>query len=261
MRRRFRHTALVLLLGLAPLAAAETPVLQLILTPKIASAAGIGSLINCFSITPDGVVVVGDKSHLWAVGAAGALPLKISGLTSFTFMPGGILLGVAGNNLVYLDTDGTLKTLFALPEPGMNVTQGQGNTLILFGPEAPGRDGLYLVHEGRQATKILSLAATITDVAALNTTLLFISNGALYEVLGHHLRLMAAEPGSGFTSVTTDPTTGAIYLADASHVVEIKHGKIIPISNNFSGLLRWTQGGLIIFDNRGGTLVRLRTPL
>jgi hypothetical protein len=260
MRRRFWWASLALLLGLGPPAAAATPVLQLILTPKIAEAAALGPLVNCFSITPDGVVVVGDGSHLWAVGATGALPLNISGLTSFAFMPGGILLGVSGRNLVYLDTDGTLKTLFVLPEPGMSVTQGQGNTLILFGPETPGQNGIYLVREGRQAIKIISLPASITDVAALNGTLLFISDGALYEVLGHHLRLVAAEPGAGFTSVTANPTTGDIYLADSAHVVELQHHKIIPISNNFAGLLRWTQGGLIIFSSKNDALVRLRMP-
>src|SRR6516165_9657361 len=169
--------ALAMLLGFIAPANAKTPVLQLILTPKTATAAGFGPLVNCFSITPDGIVVVGNESHLWAVGAAGALPLKISGLTSFAFMPGGILLGVDGHQLVYLDTDGTLKTLFSLPEPGMSVVPSQGNTLILFGPEAPGRYGLYLLHQGRQATKILQLPASIEDVAALNKTLLFISGG------------------------------------------------------------------------------------
>jgi hypothetical protein len=254
------HAALALLLGLATPALAQKPLLQIILTPKIATAAGLDPLQNCFTVTPDGVVMVGDNAHLWAVGAAGALPLKIAGLSSFTFMPGGILLGISGSNLDYLDTDGTLKTLFALPEPGMSVTQGQRNTLILFGPEAPGRDGLYLIHEGRQATKILSLPASITDVAALNGSLLFISGGALYEVEGHHLHLIAAEPGTGFTSVTANPATGDIFLADTSHVLELRHGKIIPISNNFTGLLRWTQGGLIIFGNKDDVLVRLRIP-
>ena len=258
MRLRFWQAALALLLGAAPPAQAAAPALQLVLTPKIANAASLGPLVNCFSITPDGVVVVGDQSHLWAVGSAGALPLNISGLSSFAFMPGGILLGIFGRNLVYLDTDGTLKTLFVLPEPGMSVTQGQGNTLILFGPDAPGRNGIYLVREGRQATKIVSLPASITDVAALNGTLLFISDGTLYEVLGHQLRLVAAEPGAGFTSVTANPSTGDIYLADSSHVVELQHHNIIPISNNFAGLLRWTQGGLIIFSSKNDALVRLR---
>ena len=263
MRRAWLIT-LAVLLGLAApapaLAAAQKPVLQLILTPKIASAAGLGRLANCFTVTPDGVVVVGDGTNLWEAGAAGALPLKIPGLASFTFMPGGILLGVAGSNLDYLDTDGTLKTLFALPEPGMQVTQGANNTLVLFGPDAPGHDGLYLVHEGRQATKILSLPAPITDAADASGTILFISGGALYEVQGHRLRLLAGEPGGGFTSVTADPATGNIYLADAAHVLELQHGKIIPIANNFAGLVRWYPGGLLIFNNAANTLVRLTLP-
>ena len=249
---------LALLLGLAAPAGAQSPALQLILTPKIASAAGFGPLVNSFGVTPDGVVVVGDAAHLWAVGAAGALPLKISGLSSFTFLPSGILLGVAGRDLDYLDTDGALKPLFALPAPGMSVTPGQGNTLILFGPEAAGRDGLYLVHEGRQVTKILSLPGSITDVAALNGKILLIGDGALYEVAGHHLRLLVAEPGAGFVSVAADPATGAIYLADATHVFELQHGKVVPLVNDFSGLLRWVSGRLVIFDAKDDVMVRLR---
>lgn len=254
---------LALLLALLwPMAArAATPpklALQIILNPAIAQKAGLGTLANCVAVTPDGVAIVSDQNHLWEAGAAGALPIgNFAGLPSFAFVPGGLLIGVSGQNLVYVDTDGTLQTLFALPAPGMSVASGAGNSLLLFGPEGGGQYGLYLVYPGHKAAKLFRAPSPIQDAAQAGGKTFFISDGMLFAVTGRQAKLIAAEPGAGFTSVAADPAGNHIFVSDGAHVFQIKSQGALPISGDLGGLIRWYGGGLLIFNPQSRTLIRL----
>jgi hypothetical protein len=250
---------LALLLPIAATASAPPKLLlQIILNPAIARKAGLGTLANCVAITPDGVAIVSDQNHLWEAGAAGALPVgNFAGLASFAFVPGGLLFGVSGQNLVYLDTDGTLKTLFALPAPGMSVASGAGDSLLLFGPEGGGHYGLYLVYPGHKAAKLFGAAAPIEDAAQAGGKTFFILNGMLFGVTGRQAKLIAAEPGAGFSSVAADPAGNRVFVSDGAHVFQIKTWGALPISGDLGGLIRWYGGGLLIFNPQSRSLIRL----
>jgi len=261
---RWRGVLAVLICALAPLASAVAdnapakPGLEIILTSAAADTAKLGPLVDCVAVTPDGVAVVGDGDRLWSVGAEGARTVgAIRNLRSFAFVPGGMLIGVRGRNLVYLDPYGSLKTLVGLPALGMNVAPGHGETLLLFGPEGKGGYGLYLVQPGRHLTKLLRSPKPITDAAQAGSRVLFISDGALYGVSGDKLRLIAGEPGGALTSVAVDDAGGRIFVSDGKRVFQIQEGGAVPIVGDMGGTVRWYGGGLLVLDAQHRALVRL----
>jgi len=259
--RGSRVLSVLLMAVLAPQAASaagpKTSV-QVIMRPDTAASAKLGSLADCVAVTPDGIAVVGDGDRLWLVGATGARPVaKIRHLRSFAFTPEGLLVGVQGRNLVYLDSRQNLRVFFALPGRGMNVSPGRLDTLFLFGPEDNGGYDLYVVRPGRKVSKVLNAPKPITGVAQAGSRILLVTGGALYGVSEHKLLLIAAEPQGALTSVAVDEAGGRIFVSDGRHIFQVQQGRVVPLAGDLGGTLRWYGGGLLVLDPRNRVLVRL----
>ncbi len=261
MNRRFAAALLAGLLAAVPARAADParPALAVekLLNPTTATAAKLGRLSDCVAVTPDGVAVVGDGKRLWLVGAAGARPAGVRGLSCFTFTPEGLLMGIKGRELVHLDADGGLTPLLHLPGAGMTLVPGQGDTLLLFGPEGKGRWGLYTIRPGRRVSRLLSAHDPITGAAEGGGRVLVVAGGALFVVRGKQLQLMAGEPKGTLTSVATDAAGKAVFVSDGRRVFRIENEQSAVVTDDLGGSLRWYGGGLLVFDSHRRLLVRL----
>ncbi|MDA8155474.1 MAG: hypothetical protein M0Z52_03335 [Actinomycetota bacterium] len=262
MKRAFQIAVLVLsalLPGMALAAQAQTPSVKLekLLNPDVARTAKLGALVNCVAVTPDGIAVVGDADRLWLVGASGARATGVRGLSSFAFTSQGLLIGVRGRDLVYLDADGTLKTFFGLPGEEMSIVPGQGDTLLLYGPEGKDSWGLYIIHPGRRVSKLLKSPKPITGAAMAGNRVLLVAGGALYEVLKGKLLLVAGEPGGAFVSVAAEPAGSLVFVSDGKRIFGIQGNQVMPLAGDIGGILRWQGGGLLIFDPGRDMLLRL----
>ncbi len=258
MRRLYCVTLLCFALSPVWATTPSNPTVEIILTPAIAEEAKLGKLLDCVAVTPDGIAVVGDAGHLWLVGAAGARAVNlIKGLHAFVFTPGGLMIGVRGRELVYLDLTGKLKPFFLLPSEGMNIVPGQGDVMLLYGAEGDDKYGLYMIRPGRRITKILRSPKPITSAAQTGNLILFVAGGALYRVSGKQMELVAGELGGGLTSVAVDPTGERIFVSDGQHVFRIDRGTIVPLAGDLGGTLRWYGGGLLVFNASQRILVRL----
>ncbi|MGH7247885.1 MAG: hypothetical protein ACREH9_07245, partial [Pseudomonadota bacterium] len=244
MTLRGARFASALVVALLPLAAANAAppklIVQTILNPAIADAAKLQTLVDCVAVTPNGVAVVGNGDRLWAVGAAGAVPVaKIRKLSSFAFTPEGLLIGVRGRDLVYLRPGGALKTFFALPAKGMRIVPGRLDSFFLFGPEGKGGYGLYVLRPGRKISKVLRAPKPITSAAQAGGRILLVAGGALYGVSGHKLLLIAGEPNGTITSVAVDETGGRIFVSDGKHIFQVQKSQAMPLVGDLGGTLRW----------------------
>lgn len=229
-----------------------------VLVPGTARAAHLGSLVDSVAVTPDGVVVVGNGDRLWRVGASGARRIdKVRGLRSFAFTPEGLLIGVSGRRLVYVNPHGVLKTFFILPAASMNIVPGVGDTIFLFGPEGHGHYGLYRLQPGRKVSKVLGTNRPITSVAQSGKDILLVAGGVLYGVSNGRLRLVAGEAKGKLVSVAADNATGRIFVSDGAHIFQIDKGQAVPLFGGLGGTLRWYGGGLLVLDAKRELVVRL----
>lgn len=223
-----------------------------ILTPDVAAKYNLGPLCASVAVTPNGVAVVGDGDHLWAVGSDGAV--KIEGArnaASFAISPDGLLVVVSGSNLEYLDPSAkTLKLVYALPSTGMSILAEGKDRFLLFGPDGAKGFALYELLPGRKAVKVIDSPHPITGVARSGEQLLVITGGALYSLSGNAMQLLAGELGGALRSIAVDEDSRRIFLSDGSRTFEFKEARIIPLFSDVGGELRWQSGGLLVFNTK-----------
>ncbi len=231
--------------------------IQVVLNPVSAKAAKLGPLDHCVAVTPDGIAVVGNVKGLWLVGGGQSRATGVSGLGCFTFTPEGLLMGVRGRQLVYLDARGQLKPLLRLPSTGMTLVPGFQDSLLLFGRDDKGIWDLYTIRPGRRVSLLLRSPRPITAAAETANHTLVVMDGALFIVENGKVRLLAGEPKAKLTALAADPAGNAIFVSDGRHIFRIEHGRPVVMTDDLGGTLRWQGGGLLVFDPRRPLLVRL----
>ncbi len=252
-------TALVALTA-APAAHARVPLgreVQVVLNPGSARSAGLRHLGPCVAVTPDGAAVVGNAMGLWLVGGGKARATGVTALGCFTFTPEGLLMGVRGRELVFLDAHGQFEPLFRLPGVGMTLVPGNGDSLLLFGQEDKGTWGLYTIRPGRKVSLVLQSPKPITAAAETANHVLVVIDGALFLVEHGEMRLVAGEPKGTLTALAADPDGKAIFVSDGRRIFRINDRRVAVVAAGVGGTLRWQGGGLLVFDPRGPLLVRL----
>jgi hypothetical protein len=208
-------------------------------------------------VTPDGAAVVGNAMGLWLVGGGKVRATGVAALGCFTFTPEGLLMGVRGRELVYLDAHGHFKPLFRLPGVGMTLVPGNGDSLLLFGREDKGTWGLYTIRPGRKVSLLLQSPKPITAVAETANRVLVVIGGALFLVEHGEIRLLAGEPKGTLTALAADPDDRAIFVSDGRRIFRINDRHVAVVADGVGGTLRWQGGGLLVFAQRRPLLVRL----
>lgn len=244
--------AVSLVFGIAARGQSHGPSLKVVrlLTPTIAAKYSLGTLCPSFAITPNGVAVVGDGDHLWAVGAGGAIAVAgVRQAASFAITPDGLLAVVSGANLDYLDpASKTLKFVYALPTPEMRIVADGDDGFLLFGPDGAKGFALYELLPGRKVAKVIDSPHPITGVARSGDQLLIITGGALFSIDGSSMQLVVAESGGTLRSVAVDPDSRRIFLSDGSRTLEFKGTTLVPLFVDVGGELGWADGGLLVFN-------------
>lgn len=233
------------------------PQIQVVLNPGSAKSAELGHLGPCVAVTPDGAAVVGNAMGLWLVGGGKVRATGVAALGCFTFTPEGLLMGVRGRELVFLDAHGHLEPLFRLPGVGMTLVPGNGDSLLLFGREDNGTWGLYTIRPDRKVFLLLHSPKPITAAAETAKHILVVIDGALFLVEHGEMRLLAGEPKETLTALAAGPDGKAIFVSDDRRILRIHDGRVSVVADGLGGTLRWQGGGLLVFDPRKPLLVRL----
>ncbi|MGB7266121.1 MAG: hypothetical protein WBC92_11460 [Terracidiphilus sp.] len=230
-----------------------------ILTPAIAAKYNLGLLCPSLAVTPNGVAVVGDGDHLWAVGADGAIEVEgVHNAASFAISGDGLLVVVSGANLEYLDPSAKiLKLVYTLPSGGMRIVAEGKDRFLLFGPDGVKGYALYELLPGRRAVKVIDSPHPITGVARSGDQLLVITGGALFSIDGSSMQVVAGEPGGALSSIAVDEDSGRVFLSDGSRTFEFKAAKLLPLFSDLGGELRWVGGGLLVFNPKQRVLAQI----
>lgn len=230
--------------------------IEVLLNAPMAKTAELGPLNAGLAVTPDRLVLVGSQKEMFLVGWGGVRPISgLSGLDAFAYAHDGTLLGIRKRELVYLNAEGDLKTLFMLPSEGMGISSGAGKRMFLFERKAR-KNGLYELSAGRKIVKLLESPEPIGAVTeAADGRVLFAAGGSLFEISQGKKVLTAAVGGKPIFSLAAKGRR--VYASDGASVISIDGEKLSMITKETGGDLRWFDDGLLVFDSKAPLLIRI----
>jgi hypothetical protein len=254
---------LAVLLMVPQLAFADRPSLrvEVLLNEQIAKGEGVAGLVPDLDIIHERFLLLSASHQLYLLGWGGVVPVArpITGeVTSFAFSKDGLLFVVRDKELVYLDSNGDINTLFELPSLGMRITAGS-DRMYLFEPHGLNGSALYAYFKGRAYQKILESPGPIEAVAESRERVLFSTGEAIYGfALGAPLQLLLVAPGkTKIRSIAIDQERSILYFSTATAIYALHRERVIPITREIGGLLKWHQGSLYVLSVAESVLLRL----
>lgn len=235
---------------------------EVLLNEPISTAAGLGTLVADFAISPQRLVLLADETRMYLLGWGGVVPVDGSpaGVDAFAYTPDGLLMVVQGAQLSYLGESGALEPMFELPHEGMGLATGPAGVMYLFDRTgADGRFGLYQLTTGRNVALMLESPEPIDSVAQAGTRVFFASGGAVFEATPDQpMRLVASLAASTkIRSVAVDADSGKVYFSDGLAIYALDGNQVGVITRASGGTLRVLDGALLVHDVASGLFLRL----
>lgn len=252
--------ALLLLLSAAlPATAATAPRVEVLLTPTLATRAGMGPLGDALALTPGRLVLLADPARAYAVGWGGVQRVDNGRLEAYAYTSDGVLLGVRGRQLMYLAADGVMKTLCGLPSDGMGISAGEGQRVFLFERNPTGHSALYELLPQRRFRKLLESPQPIAAAIESQGRLLFAAGNALFQLApDKSLRLRAALPGPlPIRSLAASRNGNTLFLATGDSVFAVRDGASSVLLKDAGGSLLRDGDALLVLDPRRSLLMRI----
>ena len=249
-------------LGLVMLAAcgAHSPKLpvEVLLDGPAANASGMGALVKSFDISPHQLVVLGDAQRMYLLGWGGAVPIEGLSADAFAYTHDGLLLAVRGTQLAYVADNGELAPLYDLPNPGMALAPGDGDTMYLFDRAATdGHYNLYRMSPGRRAIKVLDSPEAIDAVADDGARLYVAIGGVVFAAQPGKRMTVAARLAGDARIIAVATAHQRLYLSDGSSVYVLAGHKVERIAQVPAEVLRVHGGALFAFDSKSRMVVRV----
>ena len=237
---------------------------EVLLTGKMLDDAKLNApFIKTLDITYSRFILLSTNDRFYLLGWGGIEPMgqRIAGtISSFACASDGLLMVVREKELCYMDRRGNLARLFGLPSRSMGIACGKN---VMYAYDR-GRDrrgsSLYAIARGRKYTKLLETPAPINSVAEMNNAILFATGSALfsYNIANKELSPLFALPKEQeIISIAADAASGKIYFSTAGKFYLMNDKGASLISDQFGGVLRYFDNGLIVFDPGKKLLIRI----
>ena len=215
-------------------------------------------------VTPGRMALLATADHLYALGWGGIVPLgkKVAGaIGSYAFTPEGFLMIVRNDELCGLDSAGNIYRLFKLPEQGMGISAGR-EVMYVYGRDSRRpSNALYVIARGGKYSRLFDVPAPIRSAVEMNGALIFSNKNGLFrcDPRSRALTTLAVLPkGKEILSVAADTARRKVYFSTDSIVCAVKDsGAPLIINDKFGGVLRFFDGGLMIFNPERRLLIRI----
>jgi hypothetical protein len=261
----------IVFLWMGSLSAQELPVeksdsirFEILMNAKMLEEAHIDApFIESIELTNSRLVMLSSTNQFYLLGWGGIAPVSQKGLdliSSFAYAPDGLLMIVRDREICYIDSAGKFAKLFSLPNQEMKIASGKHAIYVYDHNENLTKHAIYsIAPEGKQK-ELLALPFTIKSAVELDNSLLFAANS---EIFSFNLKskkmtaLVSIPKEKSIESLAVDTTANRIYFSTNNEIYALKDSRALLISDKFSGMLRYFDNGLIVFNNKKKFIVRI----
>jgi hypothetical protein len=238
--------------------------IQILLTSKMLSDTQTEAIfINDLDITSDRLILLSTNNRFYVLGWGGieAVGQKVADtINSFAYTPDGFLMTVRNKELCYMDSLGNISKLFGLPASAMGITAGKYVMYVYDRNKGKTKNALFIVARGGKYTRLFEIATPIISVAEFDNSLLFATENAVFRFNSKNksLKVLVALPkDKEIKSLTVDSLNYRIYFSTDSAVYALKDSSAVIVSDEFGGVLRYYNNGLLVFNPEKKFLIRL----
>jgi hypothetical protein len=212
------------------------------------------SLIGSLDITSNRLILLSTNKQYYLLGWGGMVPFGKSvegNISSFAFTCDSSLLTVRNNELCYFDSLGGISVLYKLPDKGMCISAGKYVMYIYDCNKNKDKNALYVVAKGGKYAKLFDVPTPITSVVEISNSLLFATGSALlnYDPKNKALKvLVKLQKEKEIVSIAVDSVSNRIFFSTESAIYALKDSSAVIISDEFGGVLRFLNDGLVVFN-------------
>jgi hypothetical protein len=219
--------------------------------------------IDAIDITSDCLFLLSANNRFNLLGWGG---IKTIGkevakpINSFAYTPEGFLMIISNDELCYFDSLGNLTKLFNLPNAGMKICAGKSVMYIYDCNTTQTTHALYVLASSGKYIKLFDSPAPIQSVLEMNNSLLFSTKNVVFNFnpQNKELKIITALAGNKtIKSLAVDTTNNRLYFSTDSLVCTIKDTDKVLISDKLGGIVRFYNGGLVVFNPVEKYLVRI----
>jgi len=221
------------------------------------------AFIGTLDVTPERHVLLSTESRAFLLGWGGMKPLgkPVSGtIGSFAFTPDGLLMVVRDNEICYFDSLGVLTSLYKLPYSDMGISSGKKVMYVYDRSSGKTNKGVYELSPGGKYKILFELTTPIKSVAEYNNTVLFATRNLLcqFDPATKDYKVLATlSKEKTILSVTVDSPGNMIYFSTDREIYAVNNSAAITISKELGGILKFYDGGLMVFDPGKDFLIRI----
>jgi hypothetical protein len=221
------------------------------------------TLINSIEITTNQLILLSTTDQFYLLGWGGIKPFgqKVVGnISSYAYTPDNLLMTIRNNELCSFDSTGNLFNFFKLPTEEMGISAGKYVMYIYDRNNNTTKHALYVIARGGLYAKLFEIPTSISSVVEMNNSLLFATGKALfsYNIKDKELKVLAALPeDKEIKSIAVDTSNNRIYFSTDRMVYALKDSNAVIISDQFGGVLRFFNDGLIVFNPKKKFLIRI----
>ena len=228
------------------------------------------TLINSIDYTSNGFLLLSSSNQFYILGI-GYLeelfkPTKKK-IESYTVTPEGKLYIVSGKDLCKIDTLGNFKKIYSLQNVNMGIASGNSG-IYLFDQsiQKNKRDySLFSLNKNLGRTKLVTMNTPIKSVYEYNANVFFTAKNKLYctnkQMESFVEILTLPQESDAIISIVGDSEHHAFYISTDKTIYRMKDNNIEIISEDFGGILKYDGEGLLIFDPKKSSIIRLRNNI
>ena len=170
------------------------------------------------------------------------------------------LLAIDNKDLCSFDSIGNISRIIKLPGEEMRICAGK---LVMYvydqDKKKPGKS-LFLLAKGGTYAKLFEITTSINSVIEIEKSILFASENGLFsfDLVHKEFKPLIALPGkSDIISIAADSKSNKIYFSTDSKIFALEDSKIVMITDQFGGILKYFSDGLLVFNPEKKFLIRI----
>ncbi len=237
---------------------------EILLSKKLVDSVKLNDkFINTLEITPSRYILLSTANQFYVLGWGGIKPVgeKLKGnIHSFAFTPDKLLMAVQNNELSGMDTLGNLTKLFKLPNDEMGISTGESVMYVYDRNKKSQKHSLYVVAKGAKYAKLFDMPSPIVSVVEMQDSILFACQNVLFSfnLKNKKLKALVSLPkNTEIKSIAVDNIRNRIYFSADNSIYSLKNSKALTITNQFGGILKFFNEGLIVFNSNENLLIRI----
>jgi hypothetical protein len=221
------------------------------------------NFINSIGITPNRLILLSTNDQFYVLGWGGIAPLgkKFMGnIDGYAFTSDGFLMVISNNYICMPDSAVNLSKLIKLPNEGMGISPGKDVMFVYDQNKNQQKNALYLIAKGGKYARLFEVTTPINSVVEMNDSILFATENGLFSfnLNSKKIKALAAlSRDKEVKSIAVDTSGNSIYFSTNNMIFALKDSGAVMITDQFGGVLRYFNEGLIVFNPEKKFLVRI----